>query len=100
GLVPANESENKALEASAIMKDNVSKYRDEQEFSKKQHALKEKDVYLSEYLINGEMVCGPEPFKSLFVEKSISNVLNTTIISHGCYNRVVPINEHDEIKGR
>lgn len=99
GLVPANESENKALEASAIMKDNVSKYRDEQEFSKKQHALKEKDVYLSEYLINGEMVSGPEPFKSLFEERSISNVLNTTISSDGYYHRVVPINDHGEIKG-
>src|SRR5699024_11062853 len=94
GLIPANQSEKVAIGAISEMKKNTSKYLDEQSFSKKQKTLQKEGVYLSAYLLNGEMTSGPEIFNLLLKKKSITSLLNNNIRSEEYFNQFVHIIVH------
>jgi len=98
-MIPANHAENKASDASEEMKNNPQKYLNNKAFSQKQEMLKEENVYLSEYSMSGRLISGPEKFKSLFKDKSTPDVLNTNISNNGYYHNIVPISDHNKIKG-
>ncbi len=98
-MLPANHAEIAAMEASTEMKENTSKYLNEKQFLSKQNTLQKKGVYLSEFSLDGEMISGFERFDSLFNDKSIPELVNTTINSNGYYHKIFPITSHGEIKG-
>ena len=98
-ITPANHAENMAIEASLEMKENTSRYLDNNEFLKKQNKLQNNGVYLSEFSMDGKMISGFESFNSLFKEKSIPELINTTISSNGYYHKILPLNSQGEIKG-
>lgn len=94
-ITPANHAENVAIEASLKMNENTTRYLDDNEFFKKQN----KDVYLSEFSMDGTMISGYAGLNSLFQDKSIPEVINTTISSDGYYHKIIPINKNDEVDG-
>lgn len=100
-ITPANHAENAAIQASLEMKEDTPRYLDDNEFFKKQNTLQNNGVYLSEFSMDGTMISGYENFNSLFQDKSIPEVINTTISSDGYYHKILPINMNmdEEIVG-
>ncbi|MBN6189442.1 HAMP domain-containing histidine kinase [Aneurinibacillus sp. BA2021] len=98
-MMPANHAEKAAIEASLEMRENTANYLNENEFLKKQNILQENGVHLSQYSMDGTMVSGPETLHSLFNNKSIPELINTTISSNGYYHKIIPININEEIDG-
>lgn len=98
-MMPANHAEKVAIKASLEMKENTPRYLDDNEFLKKQNTLQNSGVYLSEFSMDGTMLSGPESLNSLFQDKSIPEIINTTISSDGYYHKVLPINRDEEIEG-
>lgn len=98
-ITPANHAENTAIEATLEMKENTTRYLDENKFFKKQNTLQNKGVYLSEFSMDGTMISGPERINSLFKDKPIPELINTTISTNGYYHKILPINTDEEIAG-